>query len=175
MELIIVTTTYSPLLATERVSYATKKHLVIFVPPLVLSLMVWLMQQFFGVDNRNNQLLSNMFLSKDWQVLLPWLAILYLWLKQLLSYLSASYLVTDRRVMLREGFVLLRASEINLLNVGDVSVEQSLFGRLFNYGSVSINSFGGGTEILVLIAGPNAFKQQIMTNQLLLTSKISKS
>ena len=45
---------------------------------------------------------------------------------------------TNKRVITKFGFISRRTVEINMAKVESVQVEQSLFGRLFNYGTLLI-------------------------------------
>jgi uncharacterized membrane protein YdbT with pleckstrin-like domain len=62
--------------------------------------------------------------------------------------------VTDRRVILKRGFIRRATMEMNLAKVESVDVDQTLSGRLFNYGNVTIRGTGSSFEILRTIDAP---------------------
>jgi uncharacterized membrane protein YdbT with pleckstrin-like domain len=71
--------------------------------------------------------------------------------------------VTDKRVIYKRGFITRHTAEMNMDKVASVDVDQSLLGRIFDYGSVHILGTGGahGIERLDLISGPIALRNAI--------------
>jgi membrane protein YdbS with pleckstrin-like domain len=62
--------------------------------------------------------------------------------------------VTDRRVILKRGLIRRHTVEMNMQKVESVDVDQTLIGRLFNYGSVTIRGTGSSFERLRMIDAP---------------------
>ncbi len=54
--------------------------------------------------------------------------------------------VTDRRVILKHGFIRRATMEMNLAKVESIDVDQTLTGRLFNYGNVTIRGTGSSNS-----------------------------
>jgi uncharacterized membrane protein YdbT with pleckstrin-like domain len=69
--------------------------------------------------------------------------------------------VTDRRVIYKRGFIARHTAEMNMDKVETVLVEQSLLGRVLNYGAVSIRGSGASIETLRNIADPIALRSAI--------------
>jgi uncharacterized membrane protein YdbT with pleckstrin-like domain len=70
--------------------------------------------------------------------------------------------VTDRRVVHKTGFINRHTFEISLDKIASVDVDQSIPGRLLNYGSVTIVGVGeGSTKTIATIASPLAFRSAI--------------
>jgi uncharacterized membrane protein YdbT with pleckstrin-like domain len=67
------------------------------------------------------------------------------------------------RVVHKSGFIKRRTFEMALDKVESVDVNQSIFGRLLNYGDVTINGVGEGRETIATIASPLAFRNSITT------------
>jgi uncharacterized membrane protein YdbT with pleckstrin-like domain len=68
------------------------------------------------------------------------------------------------RVIHKTGFIKRRTFEIALTKVESVDVNQSILGRIFNYGNVTINGVGEGRETIPTIASPLAFRNSITTH-----------
>jgi uncharacterized membrane protein YdbT with pleckstrin-like domain len=62
--------------------------------------------------------------------------------------------VTDRRIILKRGLIRRHTVEMNMQKVESVDVDQTLIGRLFNYGSVTIRGTGSSFETLKRIDSP---------------------
>ena len=69
--------------------------------------------------------------------------------------------VTSLRVVHKAGFIRRRTFEMNLDKVESVDVNQSILGRILNYGDVTVRGVGEGAEIIKTIASPLAFRSHI--------------
>ena len=71
--------------------------------------------------------------------------------------------VTNMRVVHKTGFIKRRSFEMALDKIESVDVDQSILGRLLNYGDVTVNGVGEGREKIRTIAAPLAFRSAITT------------
>jgi uncharacterized membrane protein YdbT with pleckstrin-like domain len=69
--------------------------------------------------------------------------------------------VTNLRVVHKTGFIKRRTFEMSLDKVESVDVNQSILGRLLNYGSVTVRGVGEGAETIRTIASPLDFRNHI--------------
>jgi membrane protein YdbS with pleckstrin-like domain len=69
--------------------------------------------------------------------------------------------VTDRRIVYKRGFIWRHTVEMNMDKVESVDVEQSLLGRLFGYGDITIRGTGIGLEPLRNIEAPLQFRNTV--------------
>jgi uncharacterized membrane protein YdbT with pleckstrin-like domain len=71
--------------------------------------------------------------------------------------------VTNKRIIYKRGLITRHTAEMNMDKVASVDVDQSLLGRLLNYGSVHILGTGGvhGIERLERIGSPIALRNAI--------------
>jgi uncharacterized membrane protein YdbT with pleckstrin-like domain len=69
--------------------------------------------------------------------------------------------VTNLRVVHKSGFIKRRTFEISLDKVESVDVNQSILGRILNYGDVTILGVGEGKETISTIASPLTFRNFI--------------
>jgi len=69
--------------------------------------------------------------------------------------------VTNLRVVHKCGFIRRRTFEMSLDKVESVDVDQSIAGRIFNYGDVTIQGVGEGKQTIANIASPLAFRNCI--------------
>lgn len=80
---------------------------------------------------------------------------IYAWLKRWLS----EFVITNRRIVIKEGFIARRTFEMNLSKIETVNVDQTVMGRILNYGSITIIGTGGTRETFHNIARPMAFRR----------------
>jgi uncharacterized membrane protein YdbT with pleckstrin-like domain len=69
--------------------------------------------------------------------------------------------VTNLRVVHKTGFIRRRTFEISLDKVESVDVNQSIAGRILNYGDVTILGVGEGKTTIETIASPLVFRNFI--------------
>ncbi|MEP7239798.1 MAG: PH domain-containing protein [Devosia sp.] len=70
--------------------------------------------------------------------------------------------VTNLRVVQKRGFIRRVTGEMNMEKVESVVVDQSIPGRLLNYGSIVVRGTGSGIEGLHHIAAPLAIRNAIV-------------
>ena len=79
-----------------------------------------------------------------------------------LRRITTEIAVTDRRVLFKRGLLSRHTVEMNVSKIETVDVEQTLWGRLFNYGNVVIRGTGGTFEPLVGIEHPMQLRNAII-------------
>jgi uncharacterized membrane protein YdbT with pleckstrin-like domain len=87
----------------------------------------------------------------------------------ILNFISSFFLrwttelaVTSKRIIYKTGFIRRKTSELNHLKVESFHVEQGIFGRIFDYGTIIINGTGGGKTPIPSIDSPLDFRRQAM-------------
>ncbi len=75
---------------------------------------------------------------------------------------STEIAVTDRRVIYKRGFIRRTSIEMNMDKVESIDVNQSILGRIFDYGDVLVRGTGHGLEPLRMIQRPLAFRSAVI-------------
>lgn len=70
--------------------------------------------------------------------------------------------VTNRRIILKRGFIRRQTVEMNMDRVESVDVSQSIPGRIFDYGDVLVRGVGVGLEPLHMIDSPIRLRNAII-------------
>ena len=70
--------------------------------------------------------------------------------------------ITDRRVIHKTGFIRRSTIEMSVEKVESVDVNQSLAGRLLDYGDITVRGTGAGLAPLREIAAPLAFRSKLI-------------
>jgi uncharacterized membrane protein YdbT with pleckstrin-like domain len=83
-----------------------------------------------------------------WVILAAALVILLWWsLRPFLFWLTTRYVVTDRRVLMRNGVLSRTGRDVPLTRVNDVSFSRSIVERLFGSGTLIIESAGDRGQV----------------------------
>ncbi|HKP04629.1 MAG TPA: PH domain-containing protein [Chthoniobacterales bacterium] len=99
---------------------------------------------------------------------LAWLLLLIpavILLSATLTLKTSELVITDRRVLIKVGFIRRHTFEMFISKIESVAVFQSMLGRLFNYGTVEIRGTGGSSESFSTIAAPLPFRDAIQLVQ----------
>ena len=89
----------------------------------------------------------------------------YLHLSRLVRNLTTTIFVSDKRFFHSHGWINRHAHEIVISKVESILVEQSFWGRIFNYGTVKVSGTGAGTIILPYLKRPIEFQRQVRAIQ----------
>lgn len=111
----------------------------------------------------NNHLISNETVVLETK--LHW--VIFFTLRSLFTLTIAAWLerrlsenvITNRRIIIKRGFIARDTFEMNLSKIESVNVDQSVLGRIFNYGSVTIIGTGGTRETFHNISKPMEFRK----------------
>ena len=74
---------------------------------------------------------------------------------------STEMAVTNKRIIIKVGFLTKRTIELFLAKVESVGVEQTLLGRMMGYGSLTVRGTGGTNEPFSHVANPLEFRRQV--------------
>lgn len=78
---------------------------------------------------------------------------------------TSELVITDRRVLIKVGFIRRHTFEMFISKIESVAVYQGMMGRIFNYGTVEIRGTGGSAESFATIADPLQFRDAIQLVQ----------
>lgn len=73
--------------------------------------------------------------------------------------------ITNKRVIAKTGLVSRRTMEINLQKIESIRVDQSVFGRLFDFGRVVVAGAGTPAAVFSGISDPMAFRRTFLEAQ----------
>jgi uncharacterized membrane protein YdbT with pleckstrin-like domain len=86
--------------------------------------------------------------------------IVFLFLKAFLTQRTSEFAITTKRVIMKTGLIKRRSVEYMLAKVETINVNQSLFGRLFNYGTVFVCGTGGSKDGFKRVSDPLKFQRK---------------
>ena len=146
----------------ERILYATHLHWIVLLRSIVvdaifsgggIALLVWAVAgkhaergeaQMIGMVGIALILFGNLILAIAW-----------------VRRSATEMAVTNKRVIIKIGFLTKRTIELFLSKVESVEVEQPLSGRMMGYGSIIVRGTGGTHEPFSYVANPLEFRRQV--------------
>jgi uncharacterized membrane protein YdbT with pleckstrin-like domain len=141
------------LLPGETVEYRTHLHPVIFLQPALFAL-VGLAFVVFGLLNPT--------LPGFWMLGLAFLVFAAgLGIDRAVRYVSSEFAITNKRVLIKVGFIHRHTLEMLLTKVETVRVDQGLLARVVGYGTIVVTGTGGTNEPFRSIANPLEFRKQV--------------
>jgi len=101
--------------------------------------------------------------SMVWQVVAALLGIvgLFLLIPEWFTWWTTEIAVTNRRIIYKQGFIRRNTVEMHMDKVESVDVDQSILGRIFDYGDVIVKGTGTGFEPLTTISAPLDLRNHI--------------
>jgi uncharacterized membrane protein YdbT with pleckstrin-like domain len=137
----------------ERLVYSSKIHSIIYLPAVgILLLALAALTRASGNPDGGPWLMIADVLAV---VGVIWFAAA--WFKRWTTEID----VTNRRIVYKRGFIKRHTVEMNMDKVESVDVDQSIFGRLLNYGDITIRGTGIGLEPLHRIDAPLEFRNHV--------------
>ena len=141
----------------EKVLYSTNAHWIFYLPAIVAWIVVAVLVVISG-------LMPPLTVACWAAAAIVGLIALFYTFKAWFHRMTTETDVTNMRVIHKTGFIKRRTFEIALNKVESVDVNQSIMGRIFNYGDVTVNGVGEGRETISTIASPLAFRNSITTH-----------
>lgn len=136
------------LLRGEEVIYRARLHLVIFALPASIAALGLILAVVVA-----SWIVAFVFLVLAIVVAFP----------RYIRFVSSEFAVTNRRVIVKVGLVYRRTLELVLAKVETVGVEQSIMGRVLNYGTIVVTGTGGTKEPFRDIANPLEFRRRVQS------------
>jgi uncharacterized membrane protein YdbT with pleckstrin-like domain len=84
-------------------------------------------------------------------------------LPRYIRLVSSEFAVTNKRVIVKLGLVHRHTLELVLSKVETIGVDQSIMGRVLNYGTIVVTGTGGTKEPFKDIANPLEFRRRVQS------------
>jgi uncharacterized membrane protein YdbT with pleckstrin-like domain len=140
----------------EKVLYSTNAHWIFYLPAIG----AWILALVLLILSRATITEGIILLCLSAAVVVA-LAALYWTVKAWFHRWTTETDVTNMRVVHKTGFIKRRTFEMSLDKVESVDVNQSILGRILNYGDVTVRGVGEGAETIDMIASPLEFRSHI--------------
>ena len=137
------------LLPDEHILYHTKKNFIIFFTPFMWSCIT----AFFLINSYDSLHMVGYLIG---------IVSLLSWANEFLNYITSDFVVTNKRIFMKEGFFFRHTNEARLTTIANIAVNQNLIGQVLNFGTVVINTFGGDNDPFQQIDKPLEFRKQVL-------------
>ena len=137
----------------EQVRHVSSIHWIVYWPGVAVALLAVVAYWFS----------ETRFLTGMWRYTAYALALVaaFLLIQQWCQWWITEIAVTNRRVIYKTGFVRRQTNEMNMDKVESVKINQTILGRILDYGDVTILGTGEGFETLRTIASPIELRNSI--------------
>ena len=140
----------------EKVLYSTNAHWMFYLPAIA----AWILALVLLILSRTTITEGIILLCLSASAIVAIVA-LYWTVRAWFHRWTTETDVTNLRVVHKTGFIKRRTFEMSLDKVESVDVNQSILGRLLDYGDVTILGVGEGKQTISTIASPLAFRNSI--------------
>jgi uncharacterized membrane protein YdbT with pleckstrin-like domain len=141
----------------ETIVYAARLHWVVYLRTIML-LTICILLVAVAVTTSDHQ---NVSLALGIAAIIFALLGLSAGLRAFIRRTTTELAVTDHRVIYKAGLLARHTIEMNRDKVESVDVDQTLLGRIFGYGTVTVRGTGGSLEPLRNIGDPLTFRSRI--------------
>jgi uncharacterized membrane protein YdbT with pleckstrin-like domain len=137
------------LLPNEEIVHRAHLHKIVYLVPLLVALtVIFIAVPAFATD------------KYTWAAAALAVALVPLVYAQI-KYTSSEFAVTNKRVIIKVGFIQRRTLETLLNKVEGIEVHQSILGRMLDSGTIVVTGTGGTREQFAHIAAPLEFRRQV--------------
>ena len=149
----------------EKVIFDGKIHWIVYASPMIL-ILIGADIMFLGPEQAS-QLLKQEISNDPPFFLIGGGCLLVLGLVNLLSAFfyrfTTEIAVTNRRVIFKKGFIWRKTMEMNVNKVESVYIDQTVIGRILDYGTVSVVGTGSSIEPFTSVDSPVKLRNTIQT------------
>jgi membrane protein YdbS with pleckstrin-like domain len=144
----------------ETVVYATRLHPIIYWRAILLLIFAIILAAaaWYKLDDQNLALAFGAVAA------LVALVALLSALRAFMRRASTELAVTDQRVIYKTGVLARHTLEMNRAKVESVTVDQTLLGRIFGHGTVTVRGIGSAFEPIPNISDPLTFRNYLTTS-----------
>ena len=156
----------STLMPGEEISVSFHPHKIILANPIIVFIAALLF--YFNVSHWLPHLSMPIFRSYTVSGLISFgflIVSIYMLVERIVTYRTSEYTVTNHRVVMKLGIFNRVSFELMLNRLEAITVEQNLFGQMFNYGTVTVIGVGGTRDMFTYVPKPMYFRQQVQVHR----------
>ena len=129
-------------------SYQSRLHWIIFLKPIGLMLVPFILWYFFNIYERQGIVLFLL-------VGLGWLTM------EIVRYTFTSLTIRKTNVIYQTGILVQETKDYPMQKIESIDIRQTIIGTIFNYGDIIITGSGGTQQLIVGIENPLTCRRYI--------------
>ncbi len=141
----------------EMIVHRTRLHWIVFLPAIVV-LIAGLLAFALGPRAEGEMLVKLVRTLGLAMIVFSLILAVSVWIQ----FISTEMAITNRRVVAKVGFIWRRTIEMERQKVESVSVDQSIVGRLLDYGTIIVRGTGSTLEPMANIDSPLEFRNKLL-------------
>ena len=149
------------LLRDEKLIYCSHPHWIIFTPS-VFALIIALL--FYGYGPNYFALRASFLGGYQLYEVCSIIAALigaYWFISVFITYKTSEYGITDKRVLMKTGWIRRNTIVIFLRKLEALNINQTIPGRMFNYGTIIVIGTGGTQDYYLNVPDPLGFRKRV--------------
>lgn len=131
----------------ERVVHRSKLHWIVFVGPIVFTIIAFIF--FTGGEEIAAVGIFFFLIAIIWAI------------SAFISFKTSEFGITNKRVLIKVGFIRRNSLETLLTKVEGIQVNQGILGRILNYGTITVKGTGGTSNPFRKIEAPLEFREKV--------------
>lgn len=150
------------LLPEEKILFTGNISVAIYLRPVFTLFCSGILYYLLGRAKQTSDILQNLFRVVGVILFLVLIGYtLLLLIQAIIIFMTSEFAVTNKRILLKRGFIRRNTIELLLSKVESITVDQNILGRLLNFGTVIITGTGGTSQRVRAIADPVALRKKI--------------
>ncbi len=135
------------LMTGENVIYRTRLHWIVFIWPAI-----WFVVAMMLISGSSSSATAGgLFI----------LIAIIAGISAFISYATSEFGITNKRVIVKVGFIRRNSIEVLLNKVEGIQVNQGVWGRIFGFGSIIVSGTGGTKDPFHKIDAPLEFRKKV--------------
>jgi len=134
------------LMNAENILYRGKLHWVVFLWPVIW----FIVAIMFFAGGGDTAAASGLFV----------LIAIVLGIASFINYTTSEFGITNKRVIVKVGFIRRNSIEVLLNKVEGIQVNQGILGRILGFGSITVSGTGGTKDPFHKISAPLEFRRK---------------
>jgi uncharacterized membrane protein YdbT with pleckstrin-like domain len=137
------------LMTGESIMYRAKLHWIVFLWPIIWFVLAGLSLTKYG-NTEGGKILAGIFI----------LLAIIMGIGSQIKYSTSEFGITNKRVIVKVGFIRRNSIEVLLSKVEGIQVNQGILGRILGYGSIVVSGTGGTKGPFHKISNPFEFRKK---------------
>jgi uncharacterized membrane protein YdbT with pleckstrin-like domain len=150
------------LLPDEKIHLKVKMSpAIFFIPIIIFAISLFVLGYAISQGNKHTDATTIIAISFSCFSGIIFITALSVTIRELIRFLTTEFAITNKRVIAKTGFIRRNSLDLRLTKIESVEVNQTILGRLFSYGTITLTGTGGTHQSFRGIVDPIFTKRKI--------------